>query len=87
MMSQTRGTLGAPGSPTTGPDASSSLPTDASRQGKSFAVPAVTFGMKSDPERGSYDPANAHAVMNEAKRAPDDFARDLHTLPGTVEEK
>jgi hypothetical protein len=79
-----------PGGPTQGnpPDASSPLPTDPSRQGKTFPIPAVTRGMKSDPERGSYDPANAHAVMSDATRASDDFAKDLHTvLPDQVEEK
>lgn len=87
MMSQTRGTLGAPGSPTSGPDASSASPLDPSRQGKAFPIPQITQGCKSDPERGSYDPGLAHAIMDEAKRPPDDFARDLHTvLPGQTKE-
>ena len=79
--------LGAPpnGAP---PDASSPLPTDPSRQGKVFPVPAVAQGCKSDPQRGRYDPALAHAIFDEAKRAPDDLARDLHTvLPGRVTEE
>jgi hypothetical protein len=43
--------------------------------------------MKSDPERGRYDPALAHAVMDEARKSPDDFAKSLHTvLPDTVTE-
>ena len=88
MFSMTRGaTLGsAPnGAP---PDASSPLPTDPSRQGKVFPVPAVAQGCKSDPQRGRYDPALAHAIFDEAKRASDDLARDLHTvLPGRVTEE
>jgi hypothetical protein len=52
-----------------------------------FPAPAVTQGCKSDPERAHYDPALARAVMDEARRSPDDFARDLHTvLPDRVEE-
>jgi hypothetical protein len=88
MFSMTRGTtLGsAPdGAP---PDASSPLPTDPSRQGKTFPVPPLHSAMKSDPQRGRYDPALANAVMDEARRSPDDFAKSLHTtLPGTVSEK
>jgi hypothetical protein len=79
--------LGAPpdGAP---PDASSPLVTDPSRQNKAFPVPAVTRGMKSDPQRGRYDPALANAIMDEAKRSPDDFAKSLHTvLPDTVTEE
>jgi hypothetical protein len=86
MRDRVTTTLGAP---TTGapPDASSPLVTDPSRQGKVFPVPAVTQGCKSDPQRATYDPALAHAIMGEAKRSPDDFARDLHTvLPDTVDE-
>lgn len=86
MRDRVTTTLGAPptGSP---PDASSPLVTDPSRQGKVFPVPAVTPGCKADPERAHYDPALAHDIMNEAQRASDDFARDLHTvLPGTVDE-
>ena len=74
MASQTRGkSLGGPtqGNP---PDASSPLPTDPSRQGKSFPLPAVTFGMK-----GKHDPGLAAAIMAEAYHGPADFARDLHT--------
>jgi hypothetical protein len=84
MHSMSRGGIG---NPTTGapPDASSPLVTDPSRPGKVFPVPAVTQGCKSDPERGSYDPANAHAVMSDAARASDDYARDLHTaLPAST---
>jgi hypothetical protein len=84
MRDRVTTTLGAPtaGAP---PDASSSLPTDPSRPGKVFPVPAVTQGCKSDPERGSYDPANAHAVMSDAARASDDYAKDLHTaLPAST---
>ncbi len=80
---------GGPGGPTQGnpPDASSPLPTDPSRQGKSFAVPAITHGMKSNDERGSYDPAFAHAIFSEASRDVTDYARDLHTvLPSAVKE-
>lgn len=86
MASQTRGTLGGPtqGAP---PDASSPLPTDPSRAGKSFPVPGITHGMSSRSDRGHFDPAFAHAVFSEASRAPDDYARDLHTaLPGAVKE-
>jgi hypothetical protein len=86
MRDRVTTTLGAPptGSPS---DASSPLVTDPSRQRKVFPVPAVTQGCKSDPERAHYDPALAHAIMNEAQRASDDFARDLHTvLSDRVEE-
>jgi hypothetical protein len=86
FANRTHTSLGAPptGAP---PDASSPLPTDPSRQVKSFPVPAVTHGMKSDPQRGSYDPAFAEHIMNEATRAPDDYARNLHaTLPRDVNE-
>jgi hypothetical protein len=79
--------LGAPpdGAP---PDASSPLVTDPTRQAKALPVPAVTRGMKSDPQRGRYDPALANAIMDEAKRSPDDFAKSLHTvLPDTVTEE
>jgi len=84
MASRTRGTLGGPpsGSP---PDASSPCVTDPSREGKAFAIPAIAYGHRSDPLRGNYDPGFAQAIMNEATRSPDDFARDLHTtLPKAV---
>jgi hypothetical protein len=86
MVSRTRGSFGGPpnGNP---PDASSPRVTDPTRQGKAFPIPKATFGMKSDPERGSFDAALAEAVMNEAHRSPDDFARNLHTvLPSKVQE-
>lgn len=86
MRDRVTTTLGAPptGAP---PDASSALVTDPSRRGKVFPVPAVTQGCKSDPERATYDPSLAHAVMDEARRSPDDFAHDLHTvLPDRVKE-
>src|ERR1700692_1180692 len=63
MSSPARGaSLGGPpqGNP---PDASGPLPTDPSRQGKSFAVPAITHGMTSDPQRGRYDPGLGPAVF------------------------
>ncbi len=88
MLSRTRRD-NTPGGPTQGnpPDASGPLVTDPSRQGKSFAVPPITRGMKSDPQRGRYDPSLAAAIMDEAKRSPDDFAKSLHTvLPDTVQE-
>ena len=87
MASQTRG--GGPGGPTQGnpPDASSPLPTDPSRQGKSFAVPGITRGMSSNNDRGRYDPGLAHAVFGEANRDVTDYAQDLHArLPATVVE-
>jgi hypothetical protein len=80
---------GGPGGPTQGnpPDASGPLPTDPSRVGKSFVVPQVTHGHKSDQLRGHYDPGFAEAVMSEAYCAPDDFAKKLHTvLPSAVSE-
>jgi hypothetical protein len=89
MTSVTRdyGIIGGP-TPVSGPNASSSNVTDPSRQSKTLAVPAVTRGMKSDPQRGRYDPALANAIMDEAKRSPDDFAKDLHTvLPDTITEE
>lgn len=88
MTSVTRdyGIIGGP-TPVSGPDASSSNVTDPS-QGKTFPVPPLHSAMKSDPQRGRYDPALANAIMDEAKRSPDDFAKNLHTtLPGTVSEK
>jgi hypothetical protein len=55
--------------------------------GKSFAVPGITRGMTSNNDRGRFDPGLAEAVMNEAHRAPDDYAKDLHaTLPRAVVE-
>jgi hypothetical protein len=86
FTNRTTTTLGAP--PTGAlPDASSPLPTAPSRQEKSFPVPGVTHGMKSDPERSHYDPVSAERIMSDATRAPDDFAKDLHaTLPRTVTE-
>ena len=80
---------GGPGGPTRGnpPDASSPNVTDPSRMGKSFAVPGITRGMSSQPDRGRFDPGLAEAVMTEAHRAPDDYARDLHAvLPSAVNE-
>jgi hypothetical protein len=87
MASQTRG--GGPGGPTQGnpPDASSPNVTDPSRQGKSFGVPGITRGMSSRNDRGRYDPGLAEVVMGEAYHAPDDYAKNLHTvLPGQVQE-
>jgi hypothetical protein len=46
-------------------------------------------GHGSDQRGGGsgHDPALAHAIMDEARRSPDDFARDLHTvLPDRVKE-
>jgi hypothetical protein len=67
MSSKTRATLGGPtqGNP---PDASSPLPTDHEKQhsAKMLPVPKMAFGMKSDPERGYYDPGLASAVFAEA---------------------
>jgi hypothetical protein len=85
--SRTQGGLGAPtqGNP---PDASSPLPTDPTRMGKSFLVPEIAHGMTSAPERGRYDPGLAEAVFGEAKRDCTDYARDLHaTLPRAVNEE
>ncbi len=44
------------------------LPTDPAKQhgSKMVPVPGVTRGMKSDPERGHYDPGMAHRVVGEA---------------------
>jgi hypothetical protein len=53
-------------------------PTSSSTSSKSFAVPKITSGMKSDPERGSYDPSLAGRLFAEAVRSADDFAQDLH---------
>jgi hypothetical protein len=55
------------------------LPTDPPTVGKVFKVPEVTRGMKSDPERGHYDPANAVKVFSEATlsgstRLPDEVS-------------
>jgi hypothetical protein len=86
FQNRTSTSLGAPptGAP---PDASSPNVTDPSRQGKSFDIPKVTFGHKSDPQRAVYDPGLAECMMNEAKRSPDDFAQNLHALlPRTVTE-
>jgi hypothetical protein len=89
MTSVTRdyGVIGGP-TPVSGPDASSANVTDPTRQGKSFDIPKLAMGHKSDPQRATYDPGLAHTIMNEAKRSPDDFARSLHTkLPQTVSEE
>jgi hypothetical protein len=89
MASRTNTTLGAPprGTPL---DASSPSPTAPEKQqgDKTLPVPAVTFGMKSDPQRGSYDPSFAEHIMGEATRSSDDYARNLHaTLPRAVTEE
>jgi len=36
--------------------------------------------MKSDPQRGHYDPSLASAIFVEAARSADDFAQDLHAI-------
>jgi hypothetical protein len=80
-------TLGGPptGAP---PDASSPRVTDPTRQCRTFPIPKITHGMKSDDvERGTYDPTRADKVMGEAATSPDDFAPKLHTLPATVSEE
>lgn len=90
MSNRTNTTLGAPptGAP---PDASSPLPTDPDKQhgSKSFPVPACHPHMKSDPERGSYDPQCAGRVMGNAHSdGKSDFARSLHaTLPSETTEE
>jgi hypothetical protein len=79
MASKTRGgpAYGLAGNP----DASSASVTDPTRQCKTFSVPKIAHGMKSDDvERGTYDPTRADRIMGEATRSPDDYAQDLHTL-------
>jgi hypothetical protein len=86
FANRTNTTFGAPpsGNP---PDASSPLPTDPSRRGKSFPVPQIAHGCRPDPERARFDPGLAEVVMAAATRAPDDYAQDLHaTLPRDVNE-
>lgn len=77
MASRTNTTLGAPptGAP---PDASSPMVTDPSRMGKAFPIPAVTYGTPARVAK-RHDPGLAAAILNECKRSPDDYARDLHT--------
>ena len=58
-------------------------PTSSSRASKAFAVPKITRGLTSNPERGCYDPGLATALMAEAKRDVTDHAQDLHA---TVED-
>jgi hypothetical protein len=59
---------------------SSSSVCDPTSPHKKFAIPQVTHGMKSDSERGSFDANLAGAIMSEATRSADDFARDLHAI-------
>lgn len=93
MLSRTRPGFDVErGGPSNGtpPDASSPNVTDPTRQNKSFPVPLPTHGAEasSNHQRGTYDPALANAVMDEATRSPDDYAKSLHTaLPTTVAEK
>ena len=79
MSSRTNTTLGAPtrGAP---PDASS--PTDHFKQhgSKTFAVPAIAHGHKSDPQRGHFDAGLAEAMFSEAA-----FSGSTK-LPATVRE-
>jgi len=77
------------GGPTQGapPDASSPLPTDPSRQGKSFPIPAASWNMRGGDGQ-DVDLTAAHRVMAGAERHSDDFARDLHTeLPESTNEE
>ena len=86
MHERTNTTLGAPPHPNYGPDASSALPTDPSRQGKEFPIPAASWGMKGGDGQ-DVDRTAAHRVMAAAPRSSADFARDLHTeLPETTTE-
>jgi hypothetical protein len=69
-------------------DASSANPLDlmtSSQAGKRLPVPACHTGTPSKPERGIYDPDNAHHVLSEgiAESGSDHPA----ALPATVEEK
>jgi len=56
------------GTPPTGRPADAVDPSLYSTQqaGKSFPTPGITRGMKSNPERGEYDPDNGVRVMNNA---------------------
>jgi hypothetical protein len=86
MASKTRGgpAYGLAGNP----DASSASVTDPTRQCKTFPIPKIAHGMKSDDvERGTYDPTRADKVMGEAATSSDDFAPKLHTLPASVSEE
>jgi len=68
------------------PDASGPSPLDPTRT-KSYPIPKITYGHKSDSERGFYDPGMADRVMGDADaaRPPDDYAKALHTkLPEGV---
>lgn len=88
MQNRTSSTVGAPptGAP---PDASSPLPTDPTKQhgSKSFPIPGITRGMKSNPQRGFYDPASSDQVMGEALVDVTDHTRlGKKTLPQQTEE-
>jgi len=89
MASRPDTSIGAPPRDANPPDASSPLPTDPTKQhgSKAFPIPSVSWGSKSDPERGLYDPGSGPAVMSEAKRDVTDYAKDLHAvLPQKVGE-
>jgi hypothetical protein len=55
-------------------------PTSTTSSSKSFAIPQITRGMKSNPQRGHYDPSLSAAMFAEATRSADDFAQDLHAI-------
>jgi hypothetical protein len=59
---------------------STSSVADSTSSSKKYAIPQITHGMKSDPQRGSFDPGLAAGIMNEAMRSADDYARDLHAI-------
>jgi hypothetical protein len=59
---------------------SSSSVADSTSSSKKYAVPQIARGMKSDPQRGHYDPSLSAAMFAEATRSADDFAQDLHAI-------
>jgi len=65
MANRTDTSVGAPPRDANPPDASDSRPTDPTKQhgSKKFPVPALAQGMKSDPERGSYQPQDADRII------------------------
>lgn len=68
MHERTNTSIGAPPRNNNPPDASSPLPTDPEKQhgDKRLPIPPLHSAFKSDPQRGSYDPASSGKVTGEA---------------------
>jgi len=70
------------------PDASNPNVADPTKTWKRFAVPAVTFGMRSRPDRGHIVEGLSDRILNEAFGAGGpDHPADLGKLPNAVTEE